>query len=287
MRDPIKDALPFLMSDEQAQTVEAAIDLLTELGQSAPQDDIALVIDVADDNADTALTVSRITDILDLALTQQIREIGVSLIAEASLVFKVAMLTTLTSIEHYVIPTEIQDILISETDNEETLARLVPVITDVSMEETLDTVTEVQDYTIARFKEIITAKLNSMEQPAGVVKSDHHQRIAMINRLLNLHGKEQASIAYSFLDAGVGIGLPLTSLLNQSLPQLDELDENRTQVPIERLSLEILVLVLISDEPLATVKNKAITIASDLNDEAIRINRLSVIITEYCKAIGF
>ncbi len=286
MRDPIKLALPFLMPEEHCQILEEAIDLLTELGQSAPQDDIAQVIELADDNADAQLTTSRIMDITDFALTGLVREHGVTLIDEASLRFKTALLRTLSSLDNYVIPMELSDILKSETDNEECVARLMPVITDISIEEALENIVEVQDYTIRRINEVVTERLKFTEEAPVTVSGDKEQRIQAINQLISKVGKDHLTLAYQFLDAGVGVGIAFTSIFGQVLSDLDSLDENRSEVPVERFGAEVLGLVLISDEPLSSVKIKAIKTTNELIDDTARLIRLETIIGRLCSEIG-
>lgn len=249
MKEEIRKVLEHLILEEQLAIILDIIDTLLSLDYGTALDEMAQIIMMADDYADSAMLVERINDILRTALDYILTTYEVKVIDEATAYQRHAVVKTLIGIPLYIIPDDISKVLEAEYNNEETLAHIVPMFEQIDVDEVLDIIVEISQGSFDNIKTTIN-QIMSVRGRAEEINTPI-ERIQQINKIIKVIGADKVSLMVELANAGVRVGRPVESLLEISFESL----ESRNVVDA---TYEIIGLVWFSDTPTIDV-NKTIT----------------------------
>jgi hypothetical protein len=263
-----------LVTEERLQVLVDALRLVESSGQSAPSDELQEIIEIQDGLSDNTMLVSRLTDVLELAINQTLNQLGITCNEDADLAQKVAILTAVVSLEDYIIPEHIAGILGGYFTNEEAIALMVPIFTTMTTEEAIEVLMKVEDATLERLSEVVQNNLLKRGNLEVELPQNNTARIAMLNRLIKATSREQLSVVITLIEAGVRAGRPLSTLLTNHTEELDQFE-------INHLVVELLALVIFSDHELGDLRAKVGELINEFSDDhakqrvmGIRLNAL-------------
>jgi len=280
MRDLIEKALRDVIGTEQLHLVTDSVALFETIGLSTPSDELQSILERQDGVSDTALFVSRINDIIFIAYDEVFKRFGVTVIDEAPLAFKIALLETLTSLEYYIIPEQIQMLYKAPFTNEEIIAHLIPIFSTFNLEQSMDYLESVSDATVERLALIIENKLMQKDPEGLNPPADNTARLARLNKLIKFKGAQELSIVYSLAQAGVRAGRPLKALLSQHIEALEGLEP-------QRLTTELLALTLFSDTSLDHVKTQTHELINEFEENIGRLRQMEMALNPLIQAIEY
>lgn len=260
MLHTLQVALTGVVTEERLDVLLESTRLLQASGLSAPLDELQEVLEIQNSLADNALLVSRLTDILHLALRQVLLELGVRCTDTVELVELNAVLLTVSLLEQYLIPEHLIGLMGGDFNEEEVIAHMVPVFTTLTEDEALHALVEVDPALLLRLRDLMTAQLQLRGMSDAELLPDNTARLAAINRLITAVGVERVGVVYELANAGIRAGRPLSALLAQSTETLDTL-------PPERAVSELLALVFFSNHPLEEVMGKTLELIMDYTDQ--------------------
>lgn len=240
MKEEIRKVLEDLILIDQLEIILDIVDTLLSLNYELALDEITAVIMMADDYADSAMLVSRIHDILRTALEYILGSYEVTVADEATDFQRHAIVKALVGIPLYILPDDISKIIESEYDNEETLAHIVPLFEEISVDEILDVILHINQGAFDNIKTTI-ANILSVRGVAETINVPV-ERIRQINRIIKVMGADKVSLILELANAGVRVGRPLDSLLEISFEALEQRN-------VEDATFEIIGLVWFSDTP--------------------------------------
>jgi hypothetical protein len=250
-------ALLDMVSPEQLAVLLEAQRLLNQLGLTTADDELATIIGIQDGISDTATFVGRIHDCLTLAVGAALNEYGVVLKSDVALPTMIAILRTVGSVEHYLIPENLVDITTSDRDNEEVVAALVPLFSEVGEADALMAIEHVEDSTIMRLSAIAQELYD--QQPLPVDQVDQRElRVHRINTLLT--HTQRPEMALQLARDGVRMGQPFDQLVTQVIDQLEVLKN-------EDLALELLGLAYFSRTEVSDIPNAVLDIVGEFTDD--------------------
>lgn len=259
MIETLEAALEGILTPERIEALCDAVRLIEASGQSAPSDDIQEVIEIQDGLSDNNMLVSRITDVITIALNQTLEQLGVVCTAETDIPVKTAILQTVASLEDYIIPEHIVGLMNGDFSNEEVVANMVPVFTTLTVDEAVQALEGVEDGLITRLDEVISQALLLRGPLEEDLPKDNTARIAMLNRLIKAAGNDQLSVVIELSNAGIRCGRSLSLLLNNHMEAIDDMDPRVAAV-------ELMGLVTYSDHPLEDLKRKLIELFEDFTE---------------------
>ncbi|AEH03500.1 hypothetical protein AVT69_gp075 [Pseudomonas phage PhiPA3] len=219
MQEILDSVLTPLIADERKEAILDCVASFEELDFSPALDELHTVCMIADDMADTSILLSRIDDVIRVAHDQILSGFEIRVSDEATQVERQAILKTVTGIAYYILPDDIQGILQSEYDHEETLAHLVPLFENVSVDDILPLIT----YVAPSFIEALTKHVNEVMQVRGVAQEYDPpvERIKLINQLLRTFGHDKFQLMLELSSSGMRVGGAIDQLMSDSMNALD------------------------------------------------------------------
>lgn len=228
----------------------------------AALDELNTVCQIQSGISDNAMLLSRIDDIIRIAQDEILNEHLIKISDEATQAERQAVVNTLLSLEDYIIPDEVNDILLAEYSPEETLAHLVELIdTSVDFLNIIDLIESVSPTLISNITSFIQSVLTTRGQAYGNVSNI--ERINLINRLIRIHTRASFKLAMELVNAGLRVGKRnIDDLLQISFGPLDAM------TPIE-VAKEIVGLVLISNTEQNEISRTVMGIIDDFTSNNI------------------
>lgn len=277
MKLEIQEAIQSLVPPEQLLVILDTVDLLLEQDYVLALDELNTVLMIADDNADSAMLVARINDILTYALNYILTEHGVSVHDEAPLATRLAVANTILLIPLYLIPDDLAHIFQQGYDNEETLAKLVAFFSTQHEDEVLEAIESVDPHALNVIRQSIDERIRTMGQYVGT--RIPAERIRVINRLIKTSGREKFSMMLELADAGVRVGRPYDELLNLSFESL----ESRNP---EQAASQLVGLAFFSDMPLQGIWPKLEASLDEFTDNPMERRMMSEEFTVIKRNLG-
>lgn len=258
MKEEIRKVLEHLILEEQLAIILDIVDTLLSLDYGNALDEIAQVIMMADDYADSSMLVERINDILRTGLDYILTTYEVQLSDYATPLQRHAVVKTLIGIPLYIIPDDISKVLEAKYNDEETMAHIVPMFDEeVDVDEILDVFMRISEGSFQNIKTTVN-QIMSIRGRAEEINVPV-ERIQQINKIIKLIGADKVSLMVELANAGVRVGRPVESLLEISFESL----ESRNVVDA---TYEIIGLVWFSDTPTENVNNTIMKIINEYTE---------------------
>lgn len=248
MRNLLDDFLEPLVTPERREVIVDCVVTLEEMNYEAALDELSNIIQLSDET-ETVNLLGRIEAVLDVAQEHFINTYGIVLLPGLSQYQKQYIVKCLTNLDHYILPDQIELLLMGDFDNPTVLAKLVELLEGIEAEELLPFIHTVPDSFMTYLKDMTREQLmlrGSMEDYTVPVS-----RIRLINMLFAAYGKEPFSLALELIQSGKRIGSALRPLIDDHIETLDN-------YPIDVLPYQLIGLVVISDVATDTL-DRAIT----------------------------
>lgn len=229
-----------LVSELRKADIMDCVVSLEEMNYEAALDELGLIVEISD-TADTVTTLNRIDAVLTTAQSYFINSYGIVLDPGLPLEQTQSIVRCLMSLEFYILPEQLELLLLGDYDNEHILALLVETLEGLDSDITLPFIRHVNDSFIVNLKHLVEDQL--MLREPTYEYTIPVSRIRLINRVMTEFGTESISLALELVRNGRKIGSPLRGLIDDSIELLDAMDVN------DNLGLELLGLILISDVP--------------------------------------
>lgn len=262
MKDFIDSYLTPLIHEERKEVILDCVASFEKINYVAALDELNTVCQIQSGISDNAMLLSRIDDIIRIAQDEILNEHLIKISDEATQAERQAVVNTLLSLEDYIIPDEVNDILLAEYSPEETLAHLVELIdTSVDFLNIIDLIESVSPTLISNITSFIQSVLTTRGQAYGNVSNI--ERINLINRLIRIHTRASFKLAMELVNAGLRVGKRnIDDLLQISFGPLDAM------TPIE-VAKEIVGLVLISNTEQNEISRTVMGIIDDFTSNNI------------------
>lgn len=272
MHEELQLALMDTLLPERLFVILDALKALNEIGLSSVEDELQAIFGLQDGISDDDLFVARIEDCFHLALDSAISEFGIRTVDETSMAIKTALLRTVGTFEYYLIPQTLADLTHDdEASNEEIVASLVPLFTEVDEIEALDHLDYVGDATIHRMQ-VVANELVSLVPEEPLPIDNHDLRVRRINQILNKMDELDSTTTKSVLEisrGGVSMGQSLEGLLSIAYEDLEPLRASSW-------AYELLGLTYYSNTPIDEVFPKAQHLVSELTEDPDEIRRYRI-----------
>ncbi len=233
----IDNFLESRVSPERREVVVECVASLEEMNYTAALDELNSILLISDD-IDTLNTLGRIEAVIDTAQSHFINTYGILLIPGLSQYNKQFIVKCLANLEYYILPDQIELLLMGDYDNETILAKLVELLEGFDSEELIGNIHTVPDSFVDGLKALVKEQLMlraSVEEYTTPVS-----RIRLINKLMGAFSREHFSIALELIESGKRIGSALRPLIDDHIGILDTLTP-------EQLAYQMTGLVFISD----------------------------------------
>ena len=237
MKTMIDNFLESRVSPERREVVVECVASLEEMNYTAALDELNSILLISDD-IDTLNTLGRIEAVIDTAQSHFINTYGILLIPGLSQYNKQFIVKCLANLEYYILPDQIELLLMGDYDNETILAKLVELLEGFDSEELIGNIHTVPDSFVDGLKALVKEQLMlraSVEEYTTPVS-----RIRLINKLMGAFSREHFSIALELIESGKRIGSALRPLIDDHIGILDTLTP-------EQLAYQMTGLVFISD----------------------------------------
>lgn len=224
MRDMIDSYLTPLITDVYKEYILETVELLETLNYVAALDELNQICNMQSGISDNSMLVGRIHDCLITAVNVLLKEHFVKIKDDTPLPERNAIIKTLVYLPNYIIPEEIFDILSANYEPEETLSRVVELITgEFKYTDILDYIVEVSMSMIEHLRNYIDQQL--LIQRQAEYNDRDVTRIKLINYLLDKTGHSKFSFMRELVGAGVRVGKrDLNSLIDMSFTNLEKLN---------------------------------------------------------------
>lgn len=277
MNEEVRKVLEHLILEEQLEVILDIIDTLLALDYGNALDEIAQIIMIADDYADSAMLVERINDILRTALDYILDTYEVKLTDEATALQRHLVVKTLIGIPLYILPDELMNHIAANYDNEETLAHIVKSLTNLDVDEALEVLMFISQGSIDHIKATIVDRMSiqgvALEHVTDITRVQH------INKLISIFGKEKLSLLMELTNSGVRIGRTIEDLMNISFPALERMD-------IESATLEMIGLVWFSDTPEDQINTVVLRLINEYTENNMEVSMMVQAYNTYRKLYG-
>lgn len=278
VEEELQLALWGVVSDLQMTTYLRALTVLHDLGLTSQDDELQQVFGLQDGVSDNDLFRDRTLAVLTTAVESALLQYGVTVVEGTELRASVAILDSLSRVEHYLLPTHLRDIAATEDDPVEVIAGVVEVVAGdpgVGYEECL---AHVEPATVTRLEQIMADRI-ALEEPPVPVSETALAGLQVINRLRRAFGPtvpEGVTRVVEFLQGGYQPGTSVELLLEGLCDNLD-LDTLRT----EQMGDVLLLIWAFSDEFTRSHQPEAFqpTIAA-FTDDPEEQRRISVAMTQ-------
>lgn len=257
MKLEIQDAIQSLVTPETLAVILDTVETLLEQDYVLALDELNTVLMIADDNADSAMLVGRIMDILTYALNFILNNRQVVVSDDAPLAIRLAVVNTLLYIPLYVIPEDLAHIFQQNYDDVETMAELVAFFSVYDAGRLIDYIEEAGDETLSYMKNQINQRIQTMGEASGI--RPPVERIKVINRLLRTVDRSKFSMMLELANAGVRVGRSYDELLTMSFEGLES--RNPTEAAAQMVGL-----AFFSDMPLPSLWAKLNVTLDDYTD---------------------
>lgn len=257
MKLEIQDAISSLVPPEQLAVILDVVDTLLDQDYILALDELNTVLMIADDNADSAMLVARINDVLTYALNYMLNDRDVVVGDEASLGIRLAVVNTLLYIPRYIIPDDLAHIFQQNYDDVETMSQLVAFFSTYHADELMEHIESAGDTTMAYLRKSIDERIQTMgEFQGGRIPKE---RIKVINQLIRTNGRERFSMMLELANAGVRVGRSYDELINISFEGLESRNASDA-------ASQMAGLAFFSDIPLKGIWNKLDASLDDYTD---------------------
>lgn len=257
MKHEIQEAISSLVPPEQLAVILDVVDTLLDQDYVLALDELNTVLMIADDNADSAMLVARINDVMTYALNYILNEREVVVSDDATLGLRLAVVNALLYIPRYIIPDDLAHVFQQNYDDIETMAQLVAFFSLYDVDELIAHIESVGDNALAFIRKSIDERIQVMGEYHGTRPPT--ERIKVINQLIRTNGRDRFSMMLELADAGVRVGRNYDDLINISFEGLE------SRNPAEAAS-QMAGLAFFSDIPLASIWNKLDTSLDDYTD---------------------
>lgn len=272
MNDLLFQYLVGLTTYENAQFLTDTNDLLTEIGYHTHEDDIDRIVTTSD-NHETMDNLSSIVNVLSTYTVNAVEEFGVTLEDPIELTIAMGILSGLFAIENYGDPEHIYHIVNQDDSDEVVLSDILNVTSPIAWYEIENNVINVVPTLVTTIRQLTATKLE--EEPEVYNVSDEKRQ-----RFLRFADINKDLFAWQALREGTSFG---TSLDNLLLAHEEALLEITTKP--QRLSEELLGLVLISDVKPADEIDVIKMLLDDLMDDINAISVVFKLTTEHLKEL--
>lgn len=260
MHEELQLALTDVVSPERLGVILDAQRVLNDAGLTTADDELQLVLGLHDGISDYDLTVSRVAGVLMLALGNVLTDHGVECRDDTSMSIMVGIVHTLINFENYLIPESLVSIVESGMTNEEILASLVPLFTELDETETWECLVEVSDDSIRRMR-VVANDLTSKMPPEAKDEVTHRDlRVKRINQILANTQQIHPRIVLELANRGVRMGQCPDLLVDLSLEELEMLD-------LEPLASELLGLTYYSNSNIEDIYTTLMYLVDELADD--------------------
>lgn len=262
MYEELQLALMDVVTPERLYVILDAQQLLNQIGLTTADDELQQIFGLQDGISDYDLFISRIDACLIYALGGALREYGITCKDDVSMANMCAILRTVANFEFYVIPETLVNITHDEElTNEEIVAELVSLFTELSLEEALEGIAGVEDSTILRMQAVST-ELDVYTVTDTESQIEHRElRLRRINQMLADNQWKSPIITLGLSRNGVKLGQSLELLVSTTYEDLEASQD-------EHLPTELLALVYFSNTPIEEILSSAL----DLVDEFFEDN---------------
>lgn len=279
MHEELQLALMGLVTPERLWVLLEANRVLEALGSEDHADELQQVFGMQDGIADNNLLVGRVEDVLMIGVGSALRQYGVVCRDDTPLDIMVAVLSAMGNVEHYFIPETLYDYTQADWSPEEIVAEVVPLLTGVSAAEVFDYVAEVSPRTIARLRQIALDNMAYHEPEDAETQDIRNHRIRILNTILRHTGQAYPQVVVGLAKSGLRSGMPLASLLADSLDRLDEFNT-------EAMGHELLGLVVFSNTPLDELLETTHQTIEEFSDDYEEQQRMILAINEWRDLLG-
>lgn len=270
MFEELQLALMDVVMPERLFVILDAQRLLNELGLTTADEELQTIIGLQDGISDTDLLVGRVDDCLTIALRSALREYGVTPGDDVRMPVLTALLRTVGQFEFYLVPTLLAERMEAALSNEELLASVVPLFTEVSENEAFEALTQVEDATITRMR-TVTRELLTHHPTTPREVNQRDLRTHRINQILVHTQRFHPVHALELSQAGVGMGLPLEHLVDLTVERLEALD-------LEPLAYELIGLGYYSNTPVDTLLVTLQELTRSLTDDLQQQHQLKTLL---------
>lgn len=241
MYEELTQVMQDVVVPERLWTFQDAFRTLSELGNESHEFELQQIFGMQDGISDTDLLVSRVEDMLIVGIGSMTRQYGVIYTDHATLSQMTDILVALASIESFIIPQSLLDIIQGDFTNEEVIAEIVPYFTTLSDTEALDVILEVSDAAITRLHSVVSNNV-ARQAPELPAQNDHREKTRALNRMIRSSDGQYPAIVQTLAKSGMRLAYPLPDLITSTLEELDALST-------DRVATEVVGLVLYSDVP--------------------------------------
>lgn len=222
MREILDGALAPLVTPELLDIILDCVSTLETVNYDAALDELNTVIMIADSMADSAMLVSRVLDIIRVAQDQMLQSYQIELSDEATMENRHSVIQLLLNLPNYIIPEDIQTLMMGDYDNESLIAHLVPMFSQVDIEEIYPLVLRVDDALIASLRSMVNEKV--MVRGISMEANSNAPRIRLINTAIARIGRDKFQLVLELANSGVRSDRPMRELLELSFDALDRMN---------------------------------------------------------------
>jgi hypothetical protein len=260
MQEILDSLLTPLITEERKEVLLDCVASFEEMDYSVALDELHMVCEIQDGLSDNAMLLGRLDDIIHIAHHTLFREHQIQVDPEATQAQCQAIVRTLTSLEHYILPDQIAQVLDGGFDNEAIFAHLVPLVSEFVFEDIEPLILFVSDPLIEAISSLIRERMRLYGLADYAVPDV--SKIRYINQCLQRVGKDRMSLIVELSNSGVRAGRPLPELMGLSLDALDRLN------PVEA-AFQLLGLVVFSDTPVEQTKSTVIDLIEDYTENLL------------------
>lgn len=257
MQQILDSVLTPLITEERKEIILECVASLESGGFETALDELHQVIEMQDGISDNAMLLGRIDDVIYTAQSRIFNEHQITVSLESSMAVRSSIVRALANFDTYIIPDQLLLLFQGGFSPEEIIAQMAAIFSDINSEDVYECIEAVSVELMRAIEDVITKNLMVRGVPSTRVAPV--SRIRLVNRALDAVGREPLSMITELATAGVRVGTPIKTLIEQSMAALDRFSPDAA-------AIQILGLVLFSDVPVDAIQKTTIDLCEDFTD---------------------
>lgn len=275
MREELYLILSTSLTAERVAILMDLYDTIISVGLLNVDEEILDIIASYNKEPDNAAYIDTLSALIVIVAKDLCDSFGTSFNEEVPINVIRGVLLTLTGFEFYIIPEDILDICWQDIDNEQKLSKIVTYFSDVTEMECLDYVAGVEANTIGRIQQVCEDHFHDDEVVIDETKS---AKIRIINNFLTANDDNMGELTLMLARNGFAMGAPLDMVIS-------EVYEPLSNMPLNKMAKEILVLVLYSRHDFETLGAGCMEVLTymidDLKDQTLARKVMLQVVDQY------
>lgn len=232
MLDELESCLALYLDPITYEPMVEAYRVLDDIGMEDQDTELLNIMGLDSDHNDSSLLVGRIEACLTYAVGGKLNEYGIIMIDGTPLMVMVKLLEVVATFERYGNHQEVHDLFLSdEYDNEERLAEIAALFSDLEPVDVIYYLGELRESTMLRIKTIVEDELDHIVKPGLPYGTQEQSMCSDVIKMLTSHAPSgQLKVVYQVAEYGhpmLGGDNTINAVLDDTIDHLDTLTDEK------------------------------------------------------------